>query len=119
MVPNKGPSPKYHTVTGAFMSPHVVTRHKQDFLERYYALMASNRNGALPAFPRRPPWRVLLANRREASGRRLTNEDELVQMIREFDVPVSVANFEVFPSSPPLKCSLALAGGVGSQGAES
>ena len=48
----------------------------------------------LPAFPKSPPWHVLLVNRKAEAGRRLLNEDALVRMIAEFDVPVTVAHFE-------------------------
>ena len=34
VVPNKGPSPKFHTVTGAFLSPEVMTKYKVPFLEQ-------------------------------------------------------------------------------------
>ena len=96
VVPNKGPSPKVHKQTPAFLSPGVMIQRRQPFLEHYYDQVRSKSTDPAslpPSFPRRPPWRVLVVNRSEQHGRRLLNEDELVAMIRSFDVPVTVADF--------------------------
>jgi hypothetical protein len=97
VVPNKGPSPKFQIHTGAFMSRHVVTGIKQQFLERYYPIArqeVGDSSSFLKAYPRRPLWKVLIINRKQWYGRRLLNEAAMVQMIKSLGAPVEVATFE-------------------------
>jgi len=92
VVPNKGPSPRFHTCTGAFMSPLVIQRQKQAFLEHFYAkararVLAKN-NGIgpwLPTFPKSPPRKALILNRRK--DRVMLNADAVVAMIEALGLP--------------------------------
>ena len=96
VVPNKGPSPKFGTHTGAFADPFVVARHKRFFLDEFYKSVRRDAgNRSLPdALPARPPMKALFLNRAERSGRRILNADAVVRAVARLGVPVEVAEFE-------------------------
>eukprot|EP00668_Euglena_longa_P029801 GGOE01037174.1.p1 GENE.GGOE01037174.1~~GGOE01037174.1.p1 ORF type:complete len:415 (+),score=81.43 GGOE01037174.1:65-1309(+) len=99
VIANKGPSPRFGTCTGAFMSPLVVQRQKQKFLEHFYArarkrvTAQSKGPSRWPLeFPKEPPRKVLLLNRRD--NRVMLNEDQVVTMIESMGVPVGKVQME-------------------------